>query len=172
MPPTYSVNNYVTVAQSIGSLPPIEAGASPVDGDRLHQSCGLSALNLRRIRATPEGGGWQDWPKSLRLACHQRSSGKTYPSVYGRMKWDDLAPTITTQCYGLGNGRFGHPQQDRAISLREAALLQTFPADYQFAPEGAPILFKHIGRHIGNAVPVSLGTAIGLSIIEHVRQIF
>ena len=83
------------------------------------------------------------------------------------MRWDGLAPTITTQCYGLGNGRFGHPEQDRALSLREAALLQTFPRDYAFVAPGSPVTFKHVGRHIGNAVPVALGAAIARSVIRH-----
>lgn len=79
------------------------------------------------------------------------------------MEWDKVAPTITTQCNGYGNGRFGHPEQDRAISLREAALLQTFPRSYQFAPEGQ-LKFKTVSRQIGNAVPVALGRVIAKSI--------
>ncbi len=171
VPATHSPQQYVTVRDTIGRLPPISAGGdAPVD-DPLHRSCGLSSLNLRRIRATPPGGGWQDWPQSLRLACHRKESGRTFPSVYGRMEWDALAPTITTQCYGLGNGRFGHPNQDRAISLREAAMLQTFPLDYRFVESGAPIVFNRIGRHIGNAVPVEFGAAIARSIIEHLQRL-
>jgi DNA (cytosine-5)-methyltransferase 1 len=168
--PTHGVDRYVTVRDQIGSMPVISAGGDPPDNDPLHRSCSLSPLNLRRIRATPPGGGWQDWPLALRVACHRRDSGKTYPSVYGRMRWDDLAPTITTQCFGLGNGRFGHPEQDRAISLREAALLQTFPPDYRFVAPHEPILYSRIGKHIGNAVPVALGSAIARSIILHLQE--
>jgi DNA (cytosine-5)-methyltransferase 1 len=168
IPPTHTPDAYVTVRQTIGRLPPLTAGGSPPAGDALHRACRLSPMNLCRIRATPEGGGWQDWPKKLRLLCHQRDSGKTYPSVYGRMRWDALAPTLTTQCFGLGNGRFGHPEQDRAISLREAALLQTFPPDYQFVAPDETITFKHVGKHIGNAVPTRLGEVIALSIKNHV----
>jgi DNA (cytosine-5)-methyltransferase 1 len=171
IPPTHSPKTYVTVRQQIGNLPPITAGGEPPANDPLHRSSRLSPLNLRRIRATPEGGGWQDWPSYLRLACHKKESGKTYPSVYGRMCWDDLAPTITTQCFGLGNGRFGHPEQDRAISLREAALLQTFPRHYKFVAPGKTVIYKHVGRHIGNAVPVELGAAIARSIIQHLQQV-
>jgi DNA (cytosine-5)-methyltransferase 1 len=83
------------------------------------------------------------------------------------MEWDCPAPTITTQCFGYGNGRFGHPEQDRAISLREAAMLQTFPETYAFAPTGAPIKFNKMGRLIGNAVPVRLGEVIAQSLIRH-----
>jgi DNA (cytosine-5)-methyltransferase 1 len=125
---------------------------------------------MRRIKATPARGGWRDWPNKLRLQCHKRKSGQTFPSVYGRMAWDELGPTITTQCYGLGNGRFGHPEQHRAISLREAALLQTFPRDYQFVEPGQRITFKQVGRHIGNAIPVRLAEAIALSVIRHLQE--
>lgn len=172
IPPTHPKGYRVTVRQAIGGLPRITAGGPAPEADSLHRSSRLSPLNLRRIRATPEGGGWQDWPSRLRLECHRRDSGKTYPSVYGRMRWDDLAPTLTTQCFGLGNGRFGHPEQDRAISLREAAMLQTFPPHYQFVAKNQRITFKHIGKHIGNAVPVRLGEAIALSIKKHLdRQV-
>lgn len=168
--PTHSPSNYVTVREQISHLPPITAGGPPPATDPLHRSCGLSPLNLSRIRATPPNGGWQDWPERLRLACHKRESGKTYPSVYGRIGWDGLAPTITTQCFGLGNGRFGHPDQDRAISLREAALLQTFPPNYRFVERGEAVRYNRIGKHIGNAVPVALGAAIARSITRHLRD--
>ena len=83
------------------------------------------------------------------------------------MEWDKPAPTMTTQCFGFGNGRFGHPEQDRAISLREAAILQSFPDDYEFVPDNAEISFTALGRLIGNAVPVNLGRAIARSVKQH-----
>jgi DNA (cytosine-5)-methyltransferase 1 len=86
------------------------------------------------------------------------------------MKYDEPAPTLTTQFFGFGNGRFGHPTQARGISLREGALLQGFPPDYSFIPDNEPVQFKALGRMIGNAVPVDLGRVIGESIIEHVEQ--
>lgn len=82
------------------------------------------------------------------------------------MSWDLPAPTITTQCYGFGNGRFGHPEQDRAISLREAALLQTFPDYYEFQKPGDRVVIAHTARWIGNAVPVALGRAVARSVAE------
>ena len=100
-----------------------------------------------------------------------RESGDTYPSVYGRMGWDVPGPTVTTQCYGYGNGRFGHPDQDRAISLREAAILQTFPRRYRFVAEKTPVRFVRLGRLIGNAVPVKLGEAIGRSFVAHLTSV-
>ena len=92
----------------------------------------------------------------------------TYASVYGRMSWDQIGPTITTQFNNYGTGRFGHPEQDRALSLREGAILQTFPRNYEFSDPQKKIVSKDVARQIGNAVPVRLGKVIGLSIIEHI----
>jgi DNA (cytosine-5)-methyltransferase 1 len=158
----------VTVREIIGALPPLDAGGRDPK-DELHAACSLSQLNLSRIRASRPGGTWRDWPEKLQASCHRKASGATYPSVYGRMEWDRPAPTITTQCFGYGNGRFGHPEQDRAISLREAAMLQTFPKSYAFAPPGASIKFNKMGRLIGNAVPVRLGEVIARSLVAHVQ---
>ncbi|MDD2237175.1 MAG: DNA cytosine methyltransferase [Kiritimatiellae bacterium] len=155
-----------TVRQAIGKLPALSAGE--VDAkDPLHQCADLSELNLRRIQVSKPGGSWKDWDEKLVAKCHRKKSGKTYPSVYGRMKWDEPAPTMTTQFYGFGNGRFGHPEQDRAMSLREGAILQSFPKSYKFIAPGEPIYRKTLGRMIGNAVPVRLGELIGRSINSH-----
>jgi DNA (cytosine-5)-methyltransferase 1 len=159
----------MTVRQAIGMLPALQAGESHTD-DALHTASSLSSLNLRRIKSSRPGGTWRDWPLELQAACHQKTTGVTYPSVYGRMEWDKPAPTITTQCFGYGNGRFGHPEQDRAISLREAAMLQTFPEAYAFVPNGAHIKFNKMGRLIGNAVPVRLGEVIARSLLNHVQE--
>jgi len=158
-----------TVRKAIGELPKIVAGGIDPH-DRLHCASNLSEINFKRIRASTPGGTWRDWPKKLRAACHERATGATYPSVYGRMEWDEPAPTITTQCFGYGNGRFGHPEQDRAISLREAAMLQGFPKNYSFIPHNEPVSFAKLGRLIGNAVPVALAKEIGKLLVEHVRD--
>jgi DNA (cytosine-5)-methyltransferase 1 len=155
----------VTVREAISSLPKLNAGESD-SSDPLHAAASLSEINLRRIRASEPGGTWRDWPEELRAPCHRRASGKTYPSVYARMEWEEPAPTMTTQCYGYGNGRFGHPEQDRAISLREAAILQSFPKGYAFLPVTERHSFAEVGRWIGNAVPVKLAEAIGRSITQ------
>lgn len=157
----------ITVRETIAALPEIKAGGQD-PCDRLHRASKLSKTNLQRIRASVPGGTWRDWPEALRAACHKKETGATYPSVYGRMEWDAPAPTITTQCFGYGNGRFGHPSQDRAISLREAAMLQGFPRDYSFIPEDEPVSFSKLGRLIGNAVPVTLAETIGRIFIEHI----
>jgi DNA (cytosine-5)-methyltransferase 1 len=86
------------------------------------------------------------------------------------MSWDEPAPTMTTQFFGFGNGRFGHPEQDRAISLREGAIIQSFPRNYRFVKPGQPIHMKTLGRLVGNAVPVKLGKAIGRSLRLHVQE--
>ncbi|MEM9219838.1 MAG: DNA (cytosine-5-)-methyltransferase [Cyanobacteria bacterium P01_F01_bin.150] len=158
----------VTVGQVIRELPHLNAGDADT-ADPIHQACRLSPLNLRRIQASKPGGSWRDWPEELLADCHRRVSGETYPSVYGRMEWNSLAPTITTQCFGYGNGRFGHPVQDRAITLREAAMLQTFPKSYKFIPKSEKVVFYILGRLIGNAVPVKLAKTIGCEFIKHVK---
>ena len=160
----------ITVKKAISQLPPLKAGEQNKQ-DPLHCCSTLSDLNLRRIRLSRPGGTWRDWPKLLVADCHKKESGKTYPGVYGRMSWDEPAPTLTTQFYGFGNGRFGHPEQDRAISLREGAILQSFPSDYKFIPPGKDVCIKAIGRLIGNAVPVTLGEVIGESLFTHVSEI-
>lgn len=155
----------VTVRDVIGNLPEIGAGEEN-NNDNLHIASALSDKNLERIRHSVPGGTWRDWPEDLILDCHKKDTGKSYSSVYGRMQWDDVAPTITTQFTGYGTGRFGHPTQDRALTLREGAMLQTFPENYSFVPDGEEVVLKIVARHIGNAVPPRLGEVIGLSIKE------
>ena len=158
-----------TVRQSIGKLRPLKAGEC-APRDKMHIAACLSDKNLNRIQVSKPGGTWRDWPVGLIADCHKRDGGKTFPGVYGRMEWDKVAPTMTTQCYGFGNGRFGHPEQDRAISLREAAILQGFPRNYKFVPSNQEVAFKNLGRLIGNAVPVDLGRVIAQSIVKHVKE--
>lgn len=166
---THSKDNYVTVRDTIGNLPHVESGEI-CDIDVLHQTAKLSKKNLKRIRMSKPGGTWKDWPKELRCECHKKSSGQTYTSVYGRMEWDKVAPTMTTQFYCYGTGRYGHPEQDRALTLREGALIQTFPLEYQFVKPGESFSLKEIAREIGNAVPVKLGVIIGKSILQFYKN--
>jgi DNA (cytosine-5)-methyltransferase 1 len=166
IPPTHRPSKHRTVRDALSGLPHLDAGDESIT-DPLHRASALSKLNLRRMRHSKPGGTWRDWPQDLVAKCHQQDTGKTYPSVYGRMEWDRPSSTITTQFYGFGNGRFGHPEQDRALSLREGAILQSFPTRYAFLEPRQACSFKRIGRMIGNAVPVRLGTAIGRSIKKH-----
>lgn len=159
---------YRTVRDVLMSQSNLEAGKTSFR-DAMHKSAALSELNHRRIKASKPGGTWRDWPENLVADCHKKESGNTYVSVYGRMEWDKPSPTMTTQFYGFGNGRFGHPSQNRAISLREGAILQSFPKNYQFTkPDEIPD-FNSVGRLIGNAVPVRLGQVIGKSIMQHIE---
>ena len=166
---THHAKSYPTVRDAIGDLPPIAAGGVD-ESDPMHRCSELSASNVKRMLASRPGGSWRDWEDDLVTPCHRRETGQGYSSVYGRMKWDEPAPTITTQFFGFGNGRFGHPDQDRAISLREGALIQTFPPDYAFVPEGQKVEIKTLGRLIGNAVPVGLGRAIARRIRAHLDE--
>jgi len=168
---THPRDNYKNVRSVIGNLEPIGDGEIS-QNDPLHRARKLSDKNKKRIMATPSGGSWKDWPNELKLGCHKRKTGKSFKSVYGRMKWNEPAPTITTQCAGLGNGRFGHPEQHRAISLREAALIQTFPMGYKFIDPESKFSSKTIANHIGNAVPVRLGQVIARSIKKHIKNIY
>jgi DNA (cytosine-5)-methyltransferase 1 len=77
---------------------------------------------------------------------------------------------VTTQYYNYGSGRFGHPDQNRGLSLREGALLQGFPADYEFHPKSANLPIRSLGRLIGNAVPVPFGEAIAMAIATAIDQ--
>lgn len=165
--PTHA--QHVTLRDIISDLPAIEAGETHPT-DPLHYSRSLSELNIKRIKATPKDGGTQkSWPKDLLLECHKKESGKTFASVYGRMWWDKPGSTMTTQCIGIGNGRYGHPEQNRAISLREAARIQTFPDNYTFVDPAKPLKVGMVAKFIGNAVPVRLGEVLGQTIANHVN---
>ncbi|MBK7220057.1 MAG: DNA (cytosine-5-)-methyltransferase [Saprospiraceae bacterium] len=166
IPKTHNKDNFITVKDAIGDLPPIEDGEF-YHNDKLHFARKLSPLNKKRIQNTPYGGSWRNWSEELMLECHKKESGKSYSSVYGRMKWEEPSPTMTTHCVGYGNGRFGHPEQDRGISLREASILQSFPKKYHFFKKGEEFSSVMIARQIGNAVPVRLGEVIAKSIKKH-----
>ncbi len=170
VPPPGDVKKPVTVRKIIGKLPAIRAGEQ-WKRDRMHKASTLSDLNMRRIRASTPGGTWRDWEESLVAECHKKKTGKTFPGVYARMEWDAPGPTITTQFFGFGNGRFGHPDQDRAISLREGAMLQTFPKGYRFVDPSQEVQIKAVGRLIGNAVPVRLGRVVAKSIARHLESV-
>jgi len=170
LPPTHSLKNYVTVKNAIGRLETLKSGEFSKK-DFIHKASKLSEKNMKRIKQSIPGGSWKkDWDEKLKLSCHKSDKGKTYVSIYGRMKWDEPSPTMTTFCTGFGNGRFGHPEQDRAISLREAAILQSFPRDYKFVNKIENLKFGNISKHIGNAVPPKLGKIIGKSIIQHIKK--
>lgn len=162
---THEKEDYVTVGDVIRDLPQIGAGEISTI-DRLHRAKNLSELNITRIQQSKPKGTWKDWDKELLPECYRKPSGSTFTAVYGRMGWDSVSPTITTQFFNYGSGRFGHPEQDRALSIREGSMLQTFPIDYDFGTE-MPI--STVGRHIGNAVPPMLGEVVGSTILKHIN---
>lgn len=148
-----------TVRDAIGHLP-VPNGSS----DRWHAVPERrSDAVMRRIKSTPlNGGSRSDLPASAQLKCH--SNGFTgFKDVYGRMSWSRPAPTITSGCFNPSKGRFLHPDQHRAISLREAALLQSFPADYNF-PSGAGKIA--VAAMIGNALPPDFVAAHARRILD------
>ncbi len=167
---THNAAKRVTVRQAVQHLLPLEAGEADPN-DPLHRSSRLSALNKRRIEATPkDGGSAKSWPDELIPECYRRKSGRSFmTTVYGRMRWDDPAPTMTTHCTTLGTGRFGHPSQNRAITLREAAIFQSFPDYYEFGT-GSDVSVRRTARHIGNAVPVVIGQVIARSLRRHLEE--
>lgn len=158
------------VGEVLSKLNPLKAGeADPAD--KIHFARNLSPINLQRIRASTPGGTWRDWPEELRSPCHVKDTGASFSAVYARMREDQASPTMTTQFYNFGAGRFGHPTQDRALTPREAALLQSFPKTYDFVGDQREIFMDKLGRMIGNAVPPKLGEAIGATFIKHVTTI-
>jgi DNA (cytosine-5)-methyltransferase 1 len=137
-----------TVNDAIGHLPP------PGGDDEVHRARKLGELAQSRVDALPAGGRRKDLPEMLQLDCHRDLGSRGATSAYGRMLADDVAPTLTTRCTTPACGTYVHPTANRGLTLREAALLQTFPADYKF--EGG---YDSIERQIGNAIPVRLAQA-------------
>ena len=132
------------------------AGLVGESADSLHRVRQTTAAVRRRIAAVPIGGTRFDLPKEHRLACHDRLEGRRATASYGRIRIGQVAPTMTTRCTTAACGSFIHPTENRAITLREAALLQTFPPSYRFDGTHA-----QIERQIGNALPVKLAEALG-----------
>lgn len=171
--PTHGKNNnpYKTVRHAIEDLPAIAAGET-YKGHNLHnhRAAKLSELNMKRIKASkPDGGGRNNWAKDLWPKCYTRKNEKGelhsgHTDCYGRLWWGKPATGLTTRCISYSNGRFGHPEQNRAISVREAARLQGFDDDFEF--KGS---LNSMAKQIGNAVPVDLAIAMGRQFIRHIE---
>jgi DNA (cytosine-5)-methyltransferase 1 len=166
-------NPYKTVRDAIFYLPAIAAGETyKVPNVLNHRAAALSDLNMRRIKSSDhDGGGRNNWPKELWPECYTRSNanGETHSGhtdCYGRLWWDKPATGLTTRCISYSNGRFGHPEQDRALSVREAARLQGFDDDFEFIGN-----LNSMAKQIGNAVPVDLAFAMGSHLIKHIEAI-
>ena len=149
--------SYKTVGDVIRNLDPIEAGeVHPTIPN--HRASNLSPTNMERLNYKNR----VDWPDHLWLECHKNFNG--HKDVYGRMDWDKPAPTLTTKFFSISTGRYGHPEQYRAISLREGALLQSFPKNYIFFENRT----EKVARQIGNAVPPKMAEAFGKYFLDSI----
>lgn len=158
---------YKTVRDAIGKgqYPPLKQGEECKDKNYPnHRTATISELNLKRLSHIKEGQGVKDLPEELMPESHKKHRG--HSDVYGRLEWDKPSVTLTTKCTNISNGRYAHPEQDRAISVREAAKLQTFPDDFVFIGNGLATL----ARQIDNAVPVLLAKTFGEMFLEHNKK--
>ena len=156
----------VTVRDAIGSLPAPPSNGSDHPEISLHRCDRLSEKNIDRLMHLKPGQGRDYLPPELLAECHKLGSEKIgHRNVYGRMSWDDVAPTITARFDSFTRGMFGHPEQNRSISLREGALLQTFPVDFVFCGNKV-----EVARQIGNAVPVKMAKVIGDQVVKCLEQ--
>ena len=157
----------LTVEDVLGEkngFPRIEAGHKD-SSDFQHTAAGLNDISLKRIAITPhDGGGRLSWANQskLQLACYI-GKDDIFKDNYGRMWWKKPSPTITTKFFSVSNGRFAHPEEDRAISIREGATLQSFPKDYVFKTNS----IAGAARIIGNAVPCEYARRLGETILQN-----
>ena len=151
-----------TVKDAIAFL--ASAGSS---GDPLHDFPeNRSQKVIALIKKIPKDGGSRiDLPQEDQLDCHKKCNG--FKDVYGRMSWDDVAPTITSGCFNPSKGRFLHPEENRAISMREATLLQGFPFDYKFPEKAGKIA---LAQMIGNALPPEFIWRHASAIIDNIKN--
>ena len=160
--PETDTNRFTTVRRCIKKYPAIADGEAS-QGYLNHVARKLQPHHKRIVEAVPKDGGSRRdvADTSILLQCHQKNPN-AHKDVFGRMAWDAPGPTLTSRCADVYCGRFIHPEQDRGISLREAAALQTFGDDYEFF--GTSLI--GISRQIGNAVPVKLAEQLGKSISD------
>lgn len=165
-PPTHAPEAFRTVWDAIGDLPSPPTDHSPYPGDSLHRRTRLAPINELRLRHIPPGGGFENLPVELRANCHRNGAdaiGHRY--VYGRLAPDRPASTITARFDSFTRGKFAHPYEDRNITLREGARLQTFDDSFRFAGTQ-----EEVAALIGNAVPPLLAEVIGRSLIRHLSK--
>lgn len=158
--PTH-LDNAVTVRKAIGDLesPPSDGSHHPRIANHFREAR-LSALNLERIRHVPPGGGRESLPDHLQLACHVNNPSHRHLDVYGRLSWEQPSVTLTARFDSFTRGRFGHPEEDRSLTIREGARIQTFPDWFVF--EGNR---EQCARQVGNAVPPLLAQKIANEVL-------
>jgi DNA (cytosine-5)-methyltransferase 1 len=160
--PTHAPDAWLTVGSVLKDLPSPPADHSPHPTVPNHQRSRMSETNLLRISHVPQGGGWEHIPKELRVPCHEPGADRIgHRYVYGRLHWEKPAATITAKFDSFTRGKFGHPLEDRSLTLREGARLQSFPDDFVFCGPK-----EEIAAQIGNAVPPPLAQALGTAILE------
>jgi DNA (cytosine-5)-methyltransferase 1 len=164
--PTPEITQRITVMDAIRGLPPAAPPGTSLAADPLHVASKLSELNRRRIELIPPGGGFEDLPVELRVPCHRVGAAKIgHRGVYGRLKPDEPAATITARFDSFTRGRFGHPYEHRNLTLREGARLQSFPDDFFFLGNR-----EEIAAQIGNAVPPRLAEVVARAIVDQLRK--
>jgi len=119
----------------------------------------IKEITMERLKATKSGENRLVLPKRLRPDCHKSKKSEGFENVYARMSWGDIAPTMTSGCTTFSSGRFGHPTQNRTISVREAALIQTFPRSYKLATDNITTACELIG----NALPCKFAEKVSVS---------
>lgn len=165
-PPRLEPRNYVTVRNAFAGLPPPPSDFSEHSCFPNHKLVAISPINIERISYVPEGGGRMDVPASMQLPCHKKSNGHRHLDVFGRLWWDRPSGTITAMFDNFTRGRFGHPTENRNITGREGARLQSFPDDFVFlGPK------KDVARQIGNAVAPRLAQAVGEALINSLENV-
>ena len=159
--PAPTVKKWKTIKDIIGHLPEPPEDYTDHPSYTNHQRARVTDINIKRFSFVPPGGGWRDIPDEYKLPCHKNvdASKGGWPDVYGRLKWDGQAPTITGGFDSFTRGRYGHPKRDRPLTPKEASLLQGFPEDFTFSGTRADIRSQ-----IGNAVPPPLAAVIGSEI--------
>jgi DNA (cytosine-5)-methyltransferase 1 len=153
--------NRATIKDVLGHLPSPPDDWTEHPNVPNHIKCKISPANEKRFAQVPPGGGWQDIPWELRLPCHQVADVKSggWPDVYGRLEWDGQCPTLTAGFDSFTRGRYGHPSENRSLTLHEGALLQGFPENFRFLGNRGDIRLQ-----IGNAVPPPVAYAAGKAI--------
>lgn len=164
--PTHAPDEWATVRGAIGDLPSPLLDPTRAAGFPNHRADNISEVNRLRISYVPQGGGREYIPEDLRLPCHRVSVETAgHRQVFGRLHWDEPAATITTKCNSFTRGKFAHPAEDRNISMREAARLQSFPDDFEFVGGTVPV-----AHQIGNAVPPLLAFRLGEALFDSLRK--
>lgn len=148
---------YMTVRQAIGEMVETDGSSDPLHRPRRHRD-----LAVRRLKALKEGQARADLPEDLQLKCHREHKG--HYDIYGRMWWDRPSPTLTSGCTNVSRGRFAHPEADRAITVREALMIQGFPAGTVLTGG-----VEAMALQIGNAIPPHLARQIGDTVLAMER---